>query len=211
MTKSTTIKTNNTTILESNLEELLSVFTWTSDPKNILKKLSKDYNQYKDETSIKKKEKILASIQTTIQDSNQLFYYLKRHSLLADSTYYNEKVDFHQIAIDYTDELIQEYNCQTASQITTCQIVANAYIRIMRLSKLMLGYMQMPQEITDLKDKYYNTLSKELDRAERQYHMGLNMLRSFSQPQLRVNISTNNAFVAQNQQLNTTNENIKAN
>ncbi len=59
-------------------------------------------------------------------------------------------------------------------------------------------------------DGYRNYLSKELDRAHRQFLSALETLKAIQQPAMKVNIKTNTAFVGENQQFNTKVENNEA-
>lgn len=206
------IQTTKTKIIKKkSFEEIVSEMTLMTDPEVPKAQLEIAFHHYQSANSNSEKATAKKSIDTLVSKNRDLYFYLNKHVMLMDSVHWKDDLSFYNVAVDFTEELKKEYSCTTPSEITLCQMVANAYVRVMRLSKLMWGYMGMPQEITDLKNTYYSNLSKELDRAERQYYTGLNTLRSLRRPNLQVNIRTNNAFVAQNQQLNNNNENNKPN
>lgn len=94
-----------------------------------------------------------------------------------------------------TDQFIEEYECETASGKATAQLAARAFTNIM-VSTLRMN---------ELPSKYvgqYNALSKELDRANRQYIQAIKLLRTLKQPNIIVNVRTNEAYFGHNQQIN---------
>ena len=74
--------------------------------------------------------------------------------------------------------------------------------------------MHQVEYLTHEKNGYYSLISKELDRAHRQYITTLTLLQQIKQPSIKVNVKTKNAYIAENQQINasdlkpTTYENI---
>jgi len=59
---------------------------------------------------------------------------------------------------------------------------------------------------------FISIMSKELDRANRNYLTAINNLIEIKRPQMNINVKTNNAYFWQNQQINnnkTKDENIK--
>jgi len=93
------------------------------------------------------------------------------------------------------EQFIKEYGCKTASERATAQLAARAFTNVMVLS------LQMSE--LDIKEVgQYNALSKELDRANRQYIQAIKLLRTMKQPNITVNVRTNEAYFAHNQQIN---------
>lgn len=152
-------------------------------------------------------------MQELIHSNKDLTLYLHKNSLLMQSVMASENVNYAAVASDLAGEFKDEFGCTKPSEIILCQLAANAYVRVMRLSMLMFGnYLTGEEEyLSNEKNQRFSIQSKELDRAERQLQTALNNLRNLRQPTLKVNIKTQNAFVAQNQQLNNTNENNNAN
>ena len=63
-------------------------------------------------------------------------------------------------------------------------------------------YISGDRPITNELNNYYNFLSKEIDRAQRQYITGLQTLKQLKSPSLPVTIKTTTAYIAENQQVN---------
>lgn len=93
------------------------------------------------------------------------------------------------------EQFIEEYGCTKASEKTTAQLAARAFSNIMVLS------LQI-NELSTTEVNQYGVLSKELDRANRQYVQAIKLLRTLKQPNIIVNVKTNEAYFAHNQQIN---------
>ena len=98
-------------------------------------------------------------------------------------------------------ELIKEYDCKTFSEKALVDVIVGAYSRNLSLSR-MLTHTATKRETTPNLNNYLATISKEIDRANRQFISALETLRQLKQPELKVNVRTKNAFIAQNQQFN---------
>ncbi len=93
------------------------------------------------------------------------------------------------------EQFIEEYECVKASEKATAQLAARAFCNVMVLS---LKISDIPsQEVSR-----YSAISKELDRANRQYVQAIKLLRTLKQPNITVNVKTNEAYFAHNQQIN---------
>ena len=64
--------------------------------------------------------------------------------------------------------------------------------------------MDIVEYISDERTRYLGYLSKQMDRAHRQYLSALMTLKQLKAPAIEMNIKTKNTFVAQNQQINAT-------
>jgi hypothetical protein len=120
-----------------------------------------------------------------------------------------ESVDrrYASMATNFSQNLCDEYKCISPSEKAMAQVAANAYTRVMEYSNTLEKFRANENLSEDL-SSLCGSISKELDRANRQFISALNMLRQMKMPALRVNIKTNNAFIAKNQQFNQ-NENIE--
>jgi len=94
--------------------------------------------------------------------------------------------------IKFARQLIEEYNCKTSSEKSMAELAAIHYSHFLTFSEDALFYN---------KGINYQKLS---DNASRQYMSALSMLRYLKAPQLSVNFVARNAFIAQNQQINST-------
>jgi hypothetical protein len=116
------------------------------------------------------------------------------------------------LVIEFGHQLIKEYDCKTPSEKALAQVAVGAYGRILDYSTKLAGSLMQDWFIEE-RLHFFSILSKEIDRAERQFITALVTLRQIKTPSLEINVKTKNAFVAQNQQLNinpsNNNENIE--
>lgn len=99
------------------------------------------------------------------------------------------------------DGLVKEYNCITYSEKALVDLAINAYSRNLTLSKYLVNTAGMGQTSANL-NNFLGIMSKDIDRANRHFITALETLKQLKQPELKVNIKTNTAFVSQNQQFN---------
>jgi hypothetical protein len=114
--------------------------------------------------------------------------------------------------VELTNNIIDEYSCDTTAEKSLCEIVANSYWKVMQLSKKYTNVMIAGEYLSDERTRYLAMLWKELDRANRHYFTSLNMLIEMKKPQMNINVKTKNAYFSQNQQINNNkpkDENIK--
>ncbi len=104
-------------------------------------------------------------------------------------------------SIRFAQELYKEYDCKTASEKTIAQMAAVANERVLTFSK-RLNFCISTEQIDPHMNQHMSILSKELDRANRHFTTLLLTLRQLKSPSFQVNVKTNTAFVAQNQQIN---------
>lgn len=103
------------------------------------------------------------------------------------------------LAVQMRNDLQKEYACDRPSEKALIDIVVNSYIKKLSLSNKMGGNQKY---LGSEHDGYRNYLSKEIDRAHRQFLSALETLRIIKQPPIKVNLKTENAYIAQNQQIN---------
>ncbi|MCX6781599.1 MAG: hypothetical protein NTW66_00525 [Candidatus Magasanikbacteria bacterium] len=173
----------------------------TCDPKHILKKFDELLVASRAEKDEKKFKVLVAQIDDMQRDALAVLG-LENHYPIVETI-----TDNRPLIIELANQLTEEFGCLTASEKALVHLVAGAYGRIIEYSKLFNNCRRI-DDLTKEKIGYYSMISKELDRAERHFVTALVTLRQFKEPALKVNIKTNNAFIAQNQQLNSnTNEN----
>lgn len=98
-------------------------------------------------------------------------------------------------------ELEKEFDCKTPSEKALVDQAVNSHIRKLEYSKLMNGYRE-PEWLSHERVALLSFYSKEIDRAHRQFLSAIEILKAIKQPALKVNVRAQNAFVAENQQLN---------
>lgn len=112
-------------------------------------------------------------------------------------------VQYWGMAKELASQVIKEYDCSTHAEKMLVEIMVNAFIRTIDASKeLTEGRIAPGGSITENRSKYLAVLSKEHDRANRQFLNSLMTLKQLKAPTIEMNIRTKNTFVAQNQQIN---------
>ena len=112
-----------------------------------------------------------------------------------------DKDKYRTLAIELCNQLIAEYECKTSSEKMLAQTASWAYCRMIEYSYKLNGLTRQ-EYLSNEKNGYYSMLSKEVDRCARQYLTAINTLKHFKQPPVSVTFKAQNAFVAQNQQIN---------
>jgi hypothetical protein len=133
----------------------------------------------------------------------------KSHIWLAET---QDEWNLRTSIVELTNNLIEEYNCNTTLEKTLCEIISNSYWKIMQLSKKFTNVMIAWEYITSERTKYLQMLSLELERENRSYLNALNNLIEIKRPSMSISIKTKNAYIWQNQQFNNNtkeDENIK--
>ncbi len=115
--------------------------------------------------------------------------------------------NYHGLASQMKRDLQGEFDCKKPSEKALVDIIVNAYVRKLVYSNKMENNQKY---VGAQYDGYRNYLSKELDRAHRQFLSALETLKAIQQPAMNVSIKTNTAFVGENQQFNTKVENNEA-
>lgn len=142
------------------------------------------------------KLKILKQEQELVCNASSI-YNLDNQSLLV----YSAGESYRTFATSFARDLIDEYKCTTASEKALVQMITDAFIRVLKVSRQFNNSMA-PDHLSSNRAGYLNSLSKELDRANRQFNTSLQTLKQMKQPPLQVNFNTKNAFIAQHQQFN---------
>jgi hypothetical protein len=182
--------------------ELLPIRTIDST----LKKLStKIIPNYYNEKNKKKKDEIWEKLR---EASGDVMYGLETetHVLLMESVDRNYML----LAKDFSDQIIKDYSCTTSIEKALAEVITNAYIRILDNSRRLNNELNADQ-ITQNRNIYFANLSKQLDRAHRQFDSAIFSLRQLKQPNVEVSVKATNAFLSQNQQINVNENNEKKN
>ena len=186
-----TIDTAKKLSIEETKEIFLKKFHIGYDPDQVYKELS--------EAILKVKNKGINSVTD------------KEHALLTQATYINtlenssilvETIDenYRPFLVNFAQELIKEHECNTPSEKALVQTIVVTYGRIMSLSKRLNTIHNFDYFSSD-RNGYFCQLSKDLDRANRQFIVALQTLKQIKAPPLQVNIKTSTAFIANNQQM----------
>lgn len=100
--------------------------------------------------------------------------------------------------IDMMRQLQKEYNCVLTSEKATAELATVNYIRTLEIQNRINRYLDLGT-ISDIGVKFLAIMSKDLDRANRQYLAAIQTLRVMKQPPMKLNITTDTAIIGQNQ------------
>ncbi len=181
---------------EQTLDFLKKCALVNCDPKGILDRLSATAFEWRENP--KPSKELSARLQTEVGEALPIIA-LDTHYLIAEVV--GER--YRPFAITFAKQLIEEYQCKTPSEKALAQNIAVSYVRSIELSNRATS-MARTDSTSQEKNGYYGALSKELDRAQRQFTSSLLVLKQMKSPNLEVNIKAKNAFIAQNQQVNAT-------
>lgn len=129
-------------------------------------------------------------------------YSLDTHFLLSETV---EK-QYRAQVIEFSRQLIIDYNCQTAGEKALAEIIVSAYARVLRYSRYLNAATDR-ESINSTHVALFSVISKELDRANRHFNTALTTLIQIKSPSPEINIRAKTAFVAQNQQINVNHKN----
>ena len=171
-------------------KKMLNIWTYESHPDNIYKKLWEWFTKGISKMSNKEKEELWNKLSLVNNFSNN-------HINLANTV--DNKLQ--TTVIELTNDIIKEYNCNTTLEKSLCEVIANSYWKIMGISKRLNSNLDF-EYFWKERNQFLAILSKELDRANRNYLMSLNNLIEIKRPKMSLNIKTKNAYISQNQQIN---------
>lgn len=174
------------------------VFRESSDPESIFRDIAENLlPQFVDGTpdeSERAKRLLLGK-----SDEAKMTMGLDHHYPLLDT------VDrrYAALLLSIVRQIEEEYSCVTATEKMLAENIALAHVKIIDQSRRLNDLLRVigqngKKEITNAVE----IVSRQVDRATRQFHAALITLRQIKHPQLEVNIVNRNTFVAQNQQIN---------
>lgn len=136
---------------------------------------------------------------------------LDTHFALAQTTSKKYKT----LAVEFCEQIIQEYDCRTSSEKALAEIIAGAFVRQLSCAERLNSAITV-DFLNKERNAFMAILSKELSRATRSYITALLTLKQMKSSPVKLNVKATTAFIAQNQQINATNnrsisknENIK--
>jgi hypothetical protein len=181
---------------EETKKKLLSIIGFPNNKDSLLKELSEDIiPKYMDNKHPENKKA------TELFNEKALLlmriFENETHVALMESV--DEK--YRMMARELTNKMIQEFVCTNEAEKGLVGLMVNAYIRTIDDSRRLNNELNA-REITPNKNNYIANLSKQIDRANRQYISALLTLKQLKAPQIEMNIKANTAFVSNNQQIN---------
>ncbi|MCX6717257.1 MAG: hypothetical protein NTU76_01090 [Candidatus Taylorbacteria bacterium] len=109
------------------------------------------------------------------------------------------------LALQLKKEFEKEFDCKSSSEKALIDMLVSSYITKMTDLKRLESNKQS-EFLSHEMNGFLSLLSKDADRAHRQFISTIETLKSIKQPALNVNVKTNNAFIGENQQFNQNNE-----
>ena len=110
--------------------------------------------------------------------------------------------DYRPMVIELFREIVKEYDCKTPSEKALVEVVVNSYAKTMVYSQKFLSCVEVGKYLSDTRTRYLAVMSKELDRAHRQFDSALMRLKQMKSPSISFNVKTDTAFFADKQQVN---------
>lgn len=166
------------------------------NPSTLLRDTTSLWNQYL-LADDKGKKKLEEPLYEKIQQAGAIVT-LENHYLIAEAL---SGPKYRTLVVEITNQLIAEYECKSPSEKMLAETAAWAYGRMVENST-RFSNAHCLEFVSTEKNGFFSMFSKETDRATRQFLTAINMLKCFKQPPLNVTLKTQNAFVAQNQQIN---------
>lgn len=170
-------------------------------PEQILSDLQKAMDKSKNAKNKKEREIAEKEEHALFQKAIPLLNF-EKHYLPLDIT---DNESHRTFLIDFSNQLIEEYKCDTPSEKSLVHMIATSYIRVLEYSQRLHYSVKNAQFLSQEKNGFYNILSKEIDKAHRQFTGAMTLLKQAKSPNIKVNITSENTLIAQNQQLNINN------
>ena len=99
----------------------------------------------------------------------------------------------------------EEYGCQTQLEKSLATTVAHAYMRYVDCSRRLKNELEC-ENITSNRNRYIEIMSKQVDRAHRQYLSSIQSLKLLKAPAVNMKVNVDTAYMANQQQFNATKE-----
>jgi hypothetical protein len=182
---------------EKDVREVLLSNLGASDPKHLMKATIKLWDEYLAARGDKAKNKLVNKVNEKLTELSPIVA-LDNHYLIAEALVGSR---YRTLMLDVTSQLVAEYDCETASEKILAETAAWAYCRMIEYSCAFSSNLNI-EFLSNQKNGYYSMLSKEVDRANRQYLTAISTLKFIKQPPVNLTFKAGTAFVAQNQQIN---------
>jgi hypothetical protein len=166
--------------------ERLKYLQPANSPKSILNQAEKEFEQREDGTTLSG-DSVIFKAMTLLEFGNGVLL-----SVALPSSYQT-------FAIQLFEQLQKEFDCKMPSEKATAELASICYTKSLFVQQKMTAKMEAPQR-TSIDLQYLSILSKEYDRAHRQYLSALQTLRMMKQPALAIQVKANTAIIG-NQQM----------
>jgi len=109
---------------------------------------------------------------------------------------------YRPLAMEFSRNIICEFDCKTNHEKALAQLVVNAYIRVIDNSRRFNNCLEAGEYLSNERNGYLAVISKQIDRANRQFIVALTTLKQIKEPSLEINVKAKTAFISKNQQIN---------
>jgi len=182
---------------EETKKKVLKFISILGDKEMLLKELGEDIiPNYTKSVTGKEKDQMFEKFQKKSSDLLRILE-LESHMCLMETF----TPSYQMLSNEMSDQMIKEYNCDTGLERSLVEVIVNSFIRIIDNSRRLNNEFECG-EITKNRNVFIANLSKQLDRANRQYFSALMTLRLLKSPQIEVNVKSTNTYMSQNQQIN---------
>lgn len=172
-----------------------------TDPVSIFADLDRELIEFK-ESKGADRDKKLKDINEKFGPATYIFA-LDNHYAATDTV----KKEYKPMVIEIANQFVAEYRCTNPSEKALADLAASAYCRYIQYSSHFQSISNI-EWLSSEKNGLYANYSKEADRAYRQFLTAIMTLKQMKSPTPQINVRTNTAFVAQNQQVNAVNEEL---
>ncbi|MCX6722460.1 MAG: hypothetical protein NT094_00120 [Candidatus Staskawiczbacteria bacterium] len=109
--------------------------------------------------------------------------------------------------------IVKDFSCQTSLELMLADRIVAHYWRAMRkdyLLNILIEKEDNGYSFNQQKINLFRELYKCVEIADRQLNANIILLKELKQPRLNIKVTTENAFIAQNQQVNVDKKNNEA-
>jgi len=181
---------------------LFETITLDGDKKRLLKELGEEILPKYLKGSLKEQKEIEKRLQDKSLALLRIFESESHVNLMESFT-----ESYRMTAKEMVSKMIDEYQCTNEAEKAIAGTITNAYIRILDNSRRLNNELEC-RDISHNRNTYISMLSKQVDRANRQFLSALLTLKQLKAPSIEMNVRATNAFVSQNQQVNFPNNEI---
>ncbi len=109
--------------------------------------------------------------------------------------------DYQKLILSFTNDLMTEYECKTPTEKALAEMAAISFAKALDYGEELRNCRAIEFH-SGAKNGYFSMISKEVDRANRQFMTALMALRQTKAPKVEINVTATNAFMAKEQQFN---------
>ena len=184
-------------------EEIEDLRRWFATPNLDEKRRMKEFDELYE---MKKLTKEQATRKKELSGELAILYGLENGSLLHALVTDKKTAD---ALLKIKKELSEKYQCKSPDEHMLVDKIVAGYWKGMRYEMYLYRLAEPEPDhflLNEFKIRAMKELHKGIELSNRQFEMGLTMLRNLKQPKMNVRVTADNAYVAQNQQVINTDE-----